>query len=294
MATAALLTLGICAGPVGAQHSEGCGREAPDELDRRVVWFPAGTLFCPILADRRETVSYLGAVDFSAPWVGTTVAMTAIGDHIPLIRVPLGTGGDGLQVSIAAAVIGLFDLDVSTFDLLNADFLVGLPVALRWGDWSGRLRLYHWSSHIGDEFLLREPAPVVREEISLEALELVLARNIGPLRVVGGGEWWLQRVPNDLPVAVGVLGVEVRSPGKLHLGERLVLRGRAGGHLRWSEVESGPSASLRAGLEFGRGGVGWGPERRVGVMFEWFDGASPYGQFFRDDLRFAGISLYFN
>lgn len=259
-----------------------------------VEWFPAGTLFCPILADRRETVSYIGAVDLSAPWVETTVALTAIGDDIPLIRFPIGASGDGVQIAIAAAVVGLFDLDVSSFDFLNADFLVGLPVSFRRGPWAGRLRFYHWSAHVGDEFLLREPRPVERQEISLEALEMVLSRRVGPVRVLGGGEWWLTRVPDELPAGVAILGVEGRSPGKLRLGDRLALEARAGLHLRWSDVEPGPSASLRAGVEFGRGTPGWGPERRVGIMFEWFDGNSPYGQFFREPLRFTGVSVYFN
>lgn len=296
-ATAAVvlvLTLLAVGRPAEAQTTAHCARAAPSPLAAPVAWFPAGTLFCPVLADRRETVSYLGAARFSAPWVNTTVAVTSVGDHIPLVRVPLGTSGAGLQVSIAAAVLGLFDLDVSSFDFINADFIVGLPVAVRAGPWSARARLYHWSSHIGDEFLLRDPSPVEREEISLEALELLVARRMGPARVVAGGEWWLSRVPGDLPPAVAVVGLEASSESGLHLGGGLNLRGRAGVHLRWSEVERGPSASLRGGVEFGRAAPGLGPERRLGIMFDWFDGGSPYGQFYRDRLRFTGFTIYFN
>lgn len=291
---ALVLVLGTAELVDGQVLSQRCGRAAPPTLETHAEWFPAGTLFCPMLADRRETVSYLGAVDFNSPWVGTTVAMTSIGDHIPLFRAPLGAPDSAVQLSLAAAVIALFDLNVSTFDFLHADFIVGVPLAVRRGAWSFRLRPYHWSSHIGDEFLLREPQSVARKEISLEAIELLVARTIGPLRVVGGGEWWAQRVPSELPGGVGVLGVELKSPGKLQLGDYMVVRGRAGGHVRWSSVEPGPSASLRAGFEFGRGSPGWGPERRVGVMVEWFDGNSPFGQFFEEHLRFFGLSLYFN
>jgi len=57
-------------------------------------------------------------------------------------------------VSLFGAVFAQFNLDTPSFDLLNADYLVGPELTLRHGRWSGRVRFYHQSSHLGDEFLL--------------------------------------------------------------------------------------------------------------------------------------------
>jgi hypothetical protein len=46
-----------------------------------------------------------------------------------------------------------------------------------------------------------------------------------------------------------------------------------------------PSVSLRAGLEYDRSGTADPPTRRRGLFFQWYDGPSPYGQFFREDVR---------
>ena len=78
----------------------------------------------------------------------------------------------GFQISISGSVFAQFDLDVNSYDLLNADYIVGIPITMRTGAFSARLRLYHQSSHLGDEFLLREEDPTfVRENISYESAE---------------------------------------------------------------------------------------------------------------------------
>jgi hypothetical protein len=47
------------------------------------------------------------------------------------------------------------------------------------------------------------------------------------------------------------------------------------------------------GLEFGRPGPGGHPGRLITLMLELYDGPSPYGQFFRDDISYVGIGLHF-
>ena len=285
----ALLTL-IMTAPLVAQSARGCGEAGGPAAEDGVDWFPERRLFCPLLADRREAGSRLGALELRAPWLRTTVALAAVGDEIPLFG--RTTGGTDLQIGISTVVVGLFDLDRPSFDFVHADFLVGLPVTARIGPWAVRVRPYHWSSHIGDEFLLRDPPPVERREISLGALETLVSRDLGPARATLGVEAWLDRVPDDLPSWIGVGALDVRPDAALLLGDRVALRPVTGLHVRTSAVERGPSLSLRAGVELGRAHARG--ERRWGIVFEWFDGQSPWGQFYREPLRFTGVSLYFN
>src|SRR2546422_3614331 len=47
--------------------------------------------------------------------------------------------------AIAAGVFSQFNMQSATNDLINTDYLVGLPLTYRHGSWSTRLRLYHQS-----------------------------------------------------------------------------------------------------------------------------------------------------
>jgi hypothetical protein len=60
-------------------------------------------------------------------------------------------------------VFAQFDLDSTSDDLLNADYVVGLPLTFRRAGFSARGRFYHQSSHLGDELLLREENDLERE-----------------------------------------------------------------------------------------------------------------------------------
>ncbi len=53
-----------------------------------------------------------------------------------------------------------FDLSAPSSDLINTDYVVGVPLSWRSGGWSTRVRLYHQSSHLGDEFLLGRPGSI--------------------------------------------------------------------------------------------------------------------------------------
>ena len=53
-------------------------------------------------------------------------------------------------------VYAQFDLNRPSYDLINADYLIGLPLTFRFDRFSGRARLYHQSSHLGDEFVLAQ------------------------------------------------------------------------------------------------------------------------------------------
>ncbi|NIQ57739.1 MAG: DUF1207 domain-containing protein, partial [Gemmatimonadetes bacterium] len=67
---------------------------------------------------------------------------------------------------------------------------------------------YHQSSHLGDEFLLRTDLP--RENLSFEALDLILSQEVGPVRGYVGGELLFNREPETLESTLAHGGVELR------------------------------------------------------------------------------------
>ena len=159
-----------------------------------------------------------------------------------------------------------------------------------------RFRLYHQSSHLGDEFLLRENNPkFVRENISFEAAEMILSLDGGPFRVYGGGEYLLRRDPKDLKRYVAHGGVELRPERRLvRFGTVAGVRFVAGGDVKASEEQDWkPAVSIRTGFEFDRPRDTDPPGRRWGLLFEAYTGPSPYGQFFRNQVRYFGAGIHF-
>src|SRR3989441_9983146 len=77
-----------------------------------------------------------------------------------------------------------------------------------------RSRLYHQSSHLGDEYLLHTNAQ--RVDLTFEAAELLVSKEIAQWRVYGGGEYLFAHSPADLAPGVlhGGLRSEERRVGK--------------------------------------------------------------------------------
>ena len=167
-----------------------------------------------------------------------------ISESFGLFRVNGSKPGNGFQMSLDGSVFAQFDLDISSYDLLNADYMIGIPMTFRAGAFSTRLRLYHQSSHLGDELLLREDNPdFERENISFESAEAIISLDGGAFRVYGGGEYLLRRDPPDLERSVLHGGIELR-PAK-----RLISFGNVAGmrFVAGADVKAFGAAGLGAG-----------------------------------------------
>ncbi len=294
----AMLAGGLIAPDLPAQFPAPtrCGVGIPSSESSGYIPLPRGDVFCPLLADpkgQRSFVSYLRETSGDG---NLDIGSVGISDMIGLMRVGGSSSGDGFQISLAGSVFAQFNLDVNSYDLINADYVIGLPITMRAGGFSARLRLYHQSSHIGDEFLLGENNPdFERENISYESAEAIVSLDRGPFRVYGGGEYLLRRDPPDLDRSVLHGGVELR-PGRrlVRFGSIAGVRFVAAGDVKMSEQQDWePAISIRTGLEFDRPRDTDPPGRRWGLLLEAYDGPSPYGQFFRRDVRHYGVGIHF-
>jgi hypothetical protein len=260
-----------------------------------VVALPQGDLFCPRVADPKELRTFAsllrgrspGGLDEEAAQLPfeTTIGAIGVGDAIGLVRWGGRRPGDGLQISLAASIFAQFDMAVESFDLLNADYLIALPVTLRRGASSARLRVYHQSSHLGDEFLLRDEPE--RINLAFESVELILSHAVGPVRVYAGGEHLFNREPDDLEARVAHGGVEVRSGPARNMGLIAALDAKATEEQEWK-----PAWSVHTGLEIAFSRDAGHPPRRLQLLAEFYNGPSPYGQFHREQVRFLGFGLH--
>ena len=255
---------------------------------------PRGDVFCPLIADPKAIRSFVSYQRGDEADFARDIVAVGIGDQFGSFRVAGKRLGDGFQLGLAAAVFAQFDVNTSSSDLLNADYLIGLPLSFRHGGFSSRLRVYHQSSHLGDEFLLREDPPE-RENLSFESADLLLSQDIGALRGYAGGEYFFHREPQSLPKKLLHGGVELRPRASATLGTLALVRMIAAADVKAvSDTTWRFGVSLRAGLEIGRPRETELSGRRWSFLFEYYDGPSPYGQFHRSDLRLMGLGIHFS
>lgn len=247
--------------------------------------FPAGDVFRPLLADMKEPRFYasLRWVDFEGPALpaggedNITAGLVALGQSFGVWGLRDPAGCSGIQVSLIGGAFSQFNLDAPSKDLINTDFIAGVQVAGRVGRGSARVRLFHQSSHLGDEFLLNNPK-IDRENLSLEAVDVFLSVD-GRLwrlfwRFYGGGGY-IFNIDPDLDRGLAQWGVELEGPARPFIKET-ELRPVLGANFRsFEERDWTVTTSLKGGVEWDAGGT-----RRVRLLAVYLDGFIPFGQFF--------------
>lgn len=246
--------------------------------------FPTGDLFQPLIADPKQPQFFVNIGSFRSVGAKYTKASVGFGETFGLYRFFGSTDGDGLQLSVEGALFAQFNLDSASSDLQNADYTIGIPLTYRYGDNSIRFRLYHQSSHLGDELLLSANPPE-RVNLSFESLELIYSRDWHEWRVYGGGEYLLHKEPADLKPASTHWGIEYRDSKPLFWNGRLI------GGVDMKSLEEHDwdiDSSIKAGLEFGHPEPG---QRQLRVMAEYYNGYDPYGQFYKNKVEYLGLGV---
>lgn len=258
------------------------------ELPNQPEVLPRSKLFDPLLADPRWPHFSASRQEYGGDNGLNTVGAVSVGDELSFYQAPLGQGAWG--VGIQAAVFALFDLDAQSKDLINADYWVGIPLSWRSGPNSAILRLYHQSSHLGDEYLLRS-ANNRRSRINLsyEVVDLKLSRDLfdRTLRIYGGGGVLFDQEPEDIKSGLLQAGVELRGPWTFADG---LLRPVAAVDVQSTEESNWRvDVSTRAGLELVSS-----VDRNytLQLMLEYYRGRNPNGQFFLREVEFYGIGLH--
>jgi hypothetical protein len=250
------------------------------------TWFPGSSLFAPLLADPRWprfSASYHYYIDDDEL---THVAAPNFGELFPVVRYAPEYGG-AWEMGIQAGVFAIFDLDSDSFDLINADYRVAIPLTYARSYYALMARIFHQSSHLGDEFLLREP--VDRVNLSYEGLDLLLSVDLPySFRIYGGGGYLFRAEPDSLDRGSVQTGLEFAG---LALGSPIGVPVAAIDIQLNEEDNWRPNVSPRAGLQFGEP-LGFG--RNLQVLLEYFDGKSPNGQFYDRTVRYIGFGVHLN
>jgi len=267
------------------QGTQRASRQKPVKSDYELGFLPAGNLFEPLIGDPRWPRFSAGYQYFSQDREVRSVGAVGFGETIAFYR-ERGPFGGLWELGFQGGLFSIFDLSAPSSDLINSDFVGGLQASYRVNDASAFFRIFHQSSHLGDEFLLRNRTD--RVNLSYEGVDLKLSyRLFNWLRLYGGGSYLFHREPSDLKPWATQAGMELQTPWKFwgdstRLVTAVDLQNRE--ENRWST-----EISIRSGLQFER------PQsfmRKIRLLIEYYKGHSPDGQFFDRKIEYFGPGLH--
>jgi Protein of unknown function (DUF1207) len=261
-------------------------------------WFPQDDLFRPLLADPKQP-------QFFALWQSTQSRFERTNANIGSIGVGENfgfytrrTGCNGWQISLLTGIFAQFNLDTPNSELINIDFNVGVPLTWRYGNWSARLRFYHQSSHIGDEFLGANPG-FQNIGLQYEEVDMIVSYDfLRWLRLYGGGAVMVSRQPATIDRNTAQWGFEARTPAPW--GRSYMFGALSNPILFWpvltadfKSVEAQDwhiNTNLLMGFDISR----VSSFKRIRILFNYYHGYNPYGQFFYSQKTESfGAGAYF-
>jgi hypothetical protein len=277
----------MTAGQVSPEIPQPAAKKKGEIEPELPAFLARGLLFYPLLADPRWPHFSASYQDYINNDQLKDVGSANFGETFSIYR--FGAPWDSImEFGIQAGVFSIFDLDASSKDLINADYFVGIPLTFKKEKFSDMLRIYHQSSHLGDEYILRGRAKE-RINLSYESVDNILSYDLPfGFRIYGGGGYLFDQDPSNLDPWSTQVGVEFRSPVSWFGG---ILSPIVAVDIQNHQENNWDNdLSLRAGFQLENQEV---LSRKMMLLFEYYNGKSPNGQFFEQSIEYFGIGLHF-
>jgi hypothetical protein len=271
--------------PSMLEPDAGCADCLPN-TNRPWSWqlVPEGLIYHSYLAGEKEPrlgTQFVHEQDEGWLWDST------LGARVGIVR--YGTVGpamvQGFEVDVEAAALLRQDLE-EDLDVVSVDFRAGVPLTFGFGRYQMKLAMYHLSSHLGDEFMLKNPAfPRIN-----------FVRDV----IVWGHSYYLTEELRAYFEAGWAFHTDGGSkPWEFQFGMEYAPCGPTGsqgapflavnGHLR-QELNYSGNLTAEAGWAW-RSQVG-GPLMRVGAIY--YNGLSPQYEFYRNFEQQIGAGLWYD
>lgn len=260
---------------------------------RKGLWLPEDpVLFRPLIADPRE-VTYSAGWRFDDQVLARNVIDVSFGDSVPFYRWCKIWPWDGeMQIDLEGALWAVFDPLHESAPLINADYYGGLVLSYAIGEWAFRLRGYHISSHIGDEFLIDHPH-FRRRNVSNEYIDFYVSCDWTDEIRLYSGIGYIVGEDSEFHIGrfFGAVGTEIRLHrlGFVDWCTHLYGEPFLGMHFRHNKsFKHHVDATYVLGYEWGKL---CGLCRKVRLYMEYHDGYSLEGQFQKDATNYFSIRM---
>jgi hypothetical protein len=272
---------------------DGTPPEQPGQVvSRKTTLFPEGPLFFAPLASPKEPRTHATWLRLNLPGESFNIGAVGFGDSFGLVRWPGWGESDYWQVGISGAVLAQFNLDADSMDLINADFIIGFPLSYRNGPWSARARIFHQSSHLGDEYLLLKAQGFpqqTRINLSFETIELLGGWEWQGIRISAGPSYIIHS-DSALQRTSFQAGLDYRSMAPVYHPKVRLFASVL--YHSWEETNWKADISAKAGISIRSP---YTEKRAIQIFGEYYNGNLPFGQFYklRADYYGAGINISF-
>lgn len=262
-------------------------KNAEQAVVNESVLFPQGQLFYPQMASPKEPRTHLTYLILDLHDESINIGSVGFGDSFGLARWAGWGEKDAWQLSISGAVFAQFNMDDNS-DLINADYIIGFPLSYRNGPLSARARLFHQSSHLGDEFLLNPQRPelrVTRLNLSFEAIELLGAYEWKEFQFTAGPSYILH-TDSDLKRYSVQAGIDYQSrkpvfKPTMRLFASILCHS-------WEETDWNTDVNVKAGVNIRSP---YAEKRAIQIFGEYYHGNLPFGQFYDLRAEYYGVGI---
>ncbi len=264
---------------------------APDMSRPTGEFLPKGHLFEPILLDPLEAQTYgsvLPVYNTDGKRYKGSIVPFAFGFAKPFYRRTTKPGYASEWVLDLASFTQFeaFHDDVADKArrrIVNTDYKVSLIYNLQRGANAYRFRVYHLSSHLGDDYIFRNnitaPTP---NSVNYELLDVTYSRTIQALRLYGGIGFVLRKA-EERKLLSAQFGAYYKKPSDK--AARLV----GGLDVKfWQQTDFRPGIHGGIGVEVGR------TQNNLTFLLEGYSGFRPYSQFENQKTSWIGVGLYLN
>lgn len=167
--------------------------------------------------------------------------------------------------------------------IVNTDYKISILYNIRRGEHNYRIRVYHLSSHLGDDYIYRNritaPSP---NAVNYELLDFTYSRTVSDWRLYGGAGIVLRKSEERKPFSAQ-LGAFYKKPSAKPT--RLV----GGVDVKfWQQTDFRPGIHGGIGFELGR------TQNNLTFLLEGYSGFRPYSQFENQQTSWIGVGVYLN
>lgn len=254
-------------------------------------FLPKGHLFDPILLDPLEAQTYGSVLPMyyteGTKYKGSIVPF-AFGFAKPFYRRTTQPGRSEELVLDLASYTQFevyFDADRGRQrrQIMNNDYKVSIVYNVRRGDNTWRFRVYHLSSHLGDDYIYRNriTAPSANP-VNYEQLDATYSRVVNNWRLYGGLGITLRKA-EERKLMTAQLGAFYKKPSER--AARLV----GGVDVKFfQQTNFRPGIHGGVGIELGR------TQNNLTFLVEGYSGFRPYSQFEEQQTAWFGVGIYMN